>query len=149
MDSCIFCKIAAGAIPSEKVWENGEFVAILDINPNTKGMTLVMTKEHYPSYTFDMPQEMQERMLAAAEEVARKLERALKVHRVALVMEGMGINHAHLKLYPLHGVDEKFKEMWAKDKVFFEKYDGYISTQLGPKADPAELAKVAGEIRKA
>jgi len=146
---CIFCKIANGSIPSAKVWENGEFVAILDINPNVKGMTLILSKEHYESYVFDIPQDVQLRMFEAAEKVAKKLEKALNVQRVALVMEGMGIDHAHLKLYPLHGVEEKFKEMWAKEKVFFERYDGYISTQLGPQADPAELAKLAEQIRQA
>lgn len=61
-------------------------------------------------------------------------------------MEGMGINHAHLKLYPLHGVDSKFKEMWAAEKKFFDRYEGYISTQTGPKLEAAELQKVADEI---
>ncbi len=65
-----------------------------------------------------------------------------------MVMEGMGINHAHIKLYPLHGVRSEFKEMWAKDKIFFEKYEGYISTQLGPKADMKELKNLAKKIRK-
>jgi hypothetical protein len=76
------------------------------------------------------------------------LERGLNVKRVALVMEGMGINHAHLKLYPLHGISEKFQEMWGKERVYFEKYDGYVSTQLGPKADLAELKKLAEEIKR-
>jgi len=46
------------------------------------------------------------------------LEIGLGVKRVALVMEGMGINHAHLKLYPLYGLEEKFKAMESKDRVF-------------------------------
>jgi hypothetical protein len=70
------------------------------------------------------------------------------VKRVAMVMEGMGVNHAHIKLYPLYGIEEKFKEIWAKDKVFFEKYEGYISTQLGPQADISALKKLAEEIKK-
>ena len=75
-------------------------------------------------------------------------EKAFGITRVAMVMEGMGINHAHIKLYPLHGVTEKFKEMWASEKVFFEKYEGYISTQLGPKAEMQELKNQAEHIRK-
>ena len=72
-------------------------------------------------------------MMAAAKKVAGVPEKAFGITRVAMVMEGMGINHAHIKLYPLHGVTEKFKEMWASEKVFFEKYEGYISTQLDQK----------------
>jgi len=60
--------------------------------------------------------------MSASRKVAKILEKGLKVPRVAMVMEGMGINHAHIKLYPLHGVRGKFKEMWAKKKIFFKKY---------------------------
>ena len=49
--------------------------------------------------------------------VAKLLEEKLNVKRVAVIMEGMGINHVHIKLYPIHGVKEKFREMWAKDKI--------------------------------
>ena len=63
-------------------------------------------------------------------------------------MEGMGVNHAHIKLYPLHGVTEKFQETWAKEKKFFEKYEGYISTQLGPQIELEELKKLAEKIKK-
>lgn len=146
--NCIFCKIANGDIPSAKFWEDKEFIAVLDINPNTKGMTLVMTKKHYDSYAFDMPDDVYQRLMMASERVAKILEKALNVKRVAMVMEGMGINHAHIKLYPLHGIDEKFKEMWAKDKIFFERYNGYISTQLGPQANTTELKKLAEDIKK-
>lgn len=148
MIDCIFCKIAQGEIPSAKVWEDENFMAVLDINPNTKGMTLVLPKAHYGSYMFDMPDDEVMKFYQAAKIVARMLEKAFGVSRISLVMEGMGIDHAHIKLYPLHGVTEKFKEMWAKDKVWFEKYEGYVSTQLGPGASQEELQKLADEIKQ-
>ena len=49
--SCIFCKIAKGEIPSVKIWEDKKHIAILDINPNTEGMTLVIPKKHYESFS--------------------------------------------------------------------------------------------------
>lgn len=147
-EDCIFCKIVKGEIPSIKIWENKEFLAVLDINPNVEGMTLVLTKEHYDSYIFDMPDSSYKKFMNAVRKIARILERGLNVKRVAMVMEGMGINHAHIKLYPLHGIDEKFKEMWAKDKVYFEKYEGYISTQLGPQKTNEELKIIADKIKK-
>jgi histidine triad (HIT) family protein len=144
---CVFCGIVKGNIPSAKIWEDKEHVAILDINPNTKGMTIVLTKKHYDSYAFDMPELDYEKLMAASKKVARMLEKAFGITRVALVMEGMGINHVHIKLYPMHGVTEKFKETWAEEKQFFEKYPGYISTVLGPKQVPiGELKKLAHEI---
>ena len=55
MNDCIFCNIVNGKFDSAKIWEDEEYLAILDIMPNTKGMALVMTKKHYESYAFDMP----------------------------------------------------------------------------------------------
>ena len=147
MENCIFCKIVKGEIPCAKVWEDENYMAFLDINPNTKGMTLVIPKEHHDSYLFDMPENKQAEFLVVVNKVARMLEKYFKISRVALVMEGMGVNHVHLKLYPLHGVTEKFKECWATEKKFFEKYENYISTQLGPQADMADLNKLAEEIK--
>ncbi|MCD6093075.1 MAG: HIT family protein [Candidatus Aenigmarchaeota archaeon] len=147
MEECIFCKIARGEMDAAKIWEDHEFLAILDMNPNTKGMTLVLTKKHFDSYAFDMPDDVYRRFALAAKKVAKILERKLGVKRVAMVMEGMGINHAHIKLYPLHGLDEKFKKMEADEKVFFDKYKGYITTQLGPTVKIEELKKLAEKIK--
>ncbi len=147
VENCVFCKIVNGELDSAKIWEDKDFLAVLDIMPNTKGMSLVLTKKHYDSYAFDMPDRIYSRFMLTAKNVSRLLEKGLKVKRVAMVLEGMGINHAHIKLYPLHGLNNKFEEIWAKDKIFFEKYEGYISTQTGEEADIDELKKLAGEIR--
>jgi len=143
---CIFCKIVRGEIDSAKVWEDDEFLAVLDVNPNTRGMTLILTKNHFDSYAFNMPDEIYQKFMLASKKVARLLEVGLDAKRVAMVMEGMGVNHAHIKLYPMHGLEKEFKEMWTKEKVFFDIYPGYITTQLGPQATLEELKKLAGEI---
>ena len=144
---CIFCKIVKGEIPSAKVWENKSFLAILDICPNTKGMTLVLPKKHYSSDVFQMQGKEYRELLLAARTVARLLKKKLKVKRVALVMEGMGVNHAHLKLYPLYGLSSKFTPMSSRQKVFFKKYPGYITTKLGPQKSMKELEKLAKKLR--
>ncbi|MBS3092041.1 HIT domain-containing protein [Candidatus Pacearchaeota archaeon] len=148
MKDCIFCKIVNGELPSVKIWEDKDFIAVLDPNPNTKGMTLIIPKKHYDSYIFDDSDEFCKNIIIASKRVAKLLEKGLNVKRVAMVMEGMGINHAHIKLYPLYGFNAKFEEMWAKDKVFFNKYEGYISTQLGPKVSIDELKKLADGLKK-
>ena len=148
MENCVFCKIIEGKLPSLKVWEDKKHIAILDINPNTKGVTLIITKTHYDSDATDMPDKEYIDLMLATKKVAKLLEKKLNVKRVAIVMEGLGINHVHIKLYPIHGLDEKFKEMWAKDKRFFEKYEGYISTQLGPQKSMEELKEIAERITK-
>lgn len=146
---CVFCKIVKGEIDSAKIWENEEFLALLDINPNTKGMSLVITKNHFDSYAFLMSDDVYRKFMFASKEVAKILEKGMGVKRVAMVMEGMGINHAHIKLYPMHGLENEFTEMWAKDKIFFNNYSGYITTQLGPQADIGELKKLAEKIKSA
>src|SRR3989338_11281327 len=148
MENCIFCRIVNGEIPSVKIWEDEHHIAILDNQPNVKGMALVLTKRHYDSYVFDMPRVAYKNFILATKKVAKLIEKGLKVQRVAMVMEGLGVNHSHIKLYPLYGLKEKFEETWAQEKKFFEKYEGYISTQLGPKIELAELKKLAEKLRK-
>jgi histidine triad (HIT) family protein len=144
---CIFCKIVRGKIPSVKIWEDKENIAILDIKPNVEGMTIIVPKKHYESDIFEMEDDIYQKFMASAKRVAKILEKGLKVKRVAMVIEGMEINHAHIKLYPLHGLENKFKEMIAKEKVYFNKYPGYITTLEGPEKSLEELKKTAKKIR--
>ncbi len=147
MTDCIFCKIVEGKIPSFKIFEDENHLAILDIYPNTEGMTLVLTKKHFDSYAFDMPEAEMLAFFKTARKVAKILDEKLPVKRTALVMEGLGINHAHVKLYPIHGLEEKFKETWASEKKYFTTYEGYISTQLGPEADKQKLKELAEKLK--
>ena len=103
MSDCIFCKIVEGKSPCFKIWEDDNFLAFLDIFPNTKGQTLVIPKKHYESDLFLIDDgELYKNYLLATTEVVNLLKKGLGVHRVAMVMEGMGVNHLHFKLYPLH-----------------------------------------------
>jgi len=148
MDNCVFCKIVNGEIPSAKVWEDENFLAFLDIKPSTKGMTLVVPKKHFDSYIFQAPEEEVMTLFKAAKKVAGMLEKAFDIDRVAMVAEGIGVNHLHVKLYPLHGVKGKFIPKEPKENMYFEKYEGFVSTQLGPQIDYGELNKLAEQIRK-
>ena len=148
MKDCIFCKIAKEEIPSSKFWENDKYIAILDLNPNVKGMSLVIPKEHHDSHVFKMNDEDYSGIMLAAKQVTFILEKGLNVKRVALVMEGLGVNHAHIKLYPIYGLEKEFEETWSKDRVYFNQYPGYISTQLGPEAKKEELEKIAKMLRE-
>lgn len=147
MKECIFCKIAKGELDSAKIWEDEEFFAFLDIYPNTKGMALVIPKKHYDSYAFGMSDEFYSKLMLAAKKVALLLDKKLNVKRTAMVMEGMGVDHVHIKLYPLYGLDKKFEERIEQKRIFFKEYGNYITTQLGPKADTNELKKLAEKIR--
>src|SRR3989338_2341900 len=97
---CIFCKIATGETPSEKIYEDAKFIAFLDIRPGTEGQTLVIPKKHYGSYVFDMPEKDYIEILKVARKVGKQLDKALGSDRTCLVLEGLEINHAHVRLHP-------------------------------------------------
>lgn len=147
MAFCAFCEIVSGNFDSAKVWEDDKFLAFLDINPNTKGMTVVVSKDHHNgSYIMDMDDKVYADFFLAAKKVSKILEKGLGVERVILVVEGLMINHPHIKLYPVHGLQEKFEEVLADETVYFEKYEGYISTRLGPGVELSELKKLTSDI---
>ncbi len=149
MEDCVFCKIVRGEIPSYKVYEDDEFLAFLDINPNMRGQTIVIPKKHVKSYVFDMREDEYEKFLRVVKKVSKLLDESLGVKRCAMIIEGTGINHAHIKLYPLHGLRDKDETVWNTEKrVFFEKYEGYVTTLLGPRADSETLKKIEKEIRE-
>ncbi|VVB73866.1 HIT domain protein [uncultured archaeon] len=127
-DGCIFCKIVNGELDAVKVWEDDEFLAILDLFPTTKGKTLVLTKKHYDSDLFRMPEDAYTRLLLASRKVAKYLERGLDADRIAVIVEGLEVNHVHIKLNPLYG--------------------GLLSTKSGPKAETDELERIAREIKR-
>jgi histidine triad (HIT) family protein len=148
MKNCKFCQVIKGALPSAKIWEDKEFMAILSNHPNTEGVALVIPKKHYDSYVFDMSDEVYKKLMLASKKVAKILEKGLKVKRVAMVMEGMGLNHAHIKLYPLHGLDKKFKRMFGDKEIYLKNYEGYVTTLEGPKETVENLQKIADKIKK-
>ena len=102
---CIFCKIAQGEISSTRVWENEHFLAILDIEPNVEGMTLVIPKDHFSSKVFEMPDDKYANIWEATKEVANLLQGSLEKERTYVVVEGMEVDHAHIKLYPVNPED--------------------------------------------
>jgi diadenosine tetraphosphate (Ap4A) HIT family hydrolase len=146
-EDCIFCKIAKGEVPAIKIWEDEKHLAILDRNPNTEGITLILTKKHFNSYIFDMPKKEYLELLNASKEVAKLLEKGLNVKKIAMVFEGEGVNHIHTKLYPMHNIDiSKFGEL--NGNVYFKEYPGYITTLVGPTKSNEELNKVREKILK-
>ena len=144
MTDCIFCKIIKGDIPSYKIFENDEFITILDINPNVKGTSLVISKEHHPSNPTEIPDDVFQNAFTTAKIVSNQLCKALEVERVGIAIDGTGIDHFHIKLYPFYKGKVDLEE--AHERVYFESYPGYLTTQLGPQADFNELEKLANKI---
>lgn len=101
----IFTRIIAGEIPSYKVAENERYYAFLDINPLTKGHTLVVPKKEV-DYLFDLDDETLAGMILFAKRVARKIEQRIDCTRVAVVVLGLEVPHAHIHLIPIKSEDD-------------------------------------------
>lgn len=151
MDECVFCLIVKGKVPSHKIWEDKKHLAILSIFPNTKGFSVVMTKKHYSSYPFDLPDNVLKELIVATKKVAKLLDEKLEdVGRTGMIFEGFGVDHVHSKLFPMHGTKDMkgWGKIESKIDKFFEKYEGHISSHDSKRADDKELAKLAKKIRE-
>ena len=106
----IFSKIAAGEIPSYKCAENEEFYAFLDINPVVKGHTLVVPRKE-TDYIFDMEDDELAAFEVFAKKVAKAIRAAFPCKKVAQVVLGLEVNHAHIHLFPINNeADVDFKK---------------------------------------
>jgi len=97
----IFSKIIAGEIPSYKVAEDDRFYAFLDINPMSKGHTLVIPKQEV-DYIFDLDDTTLKDMTAFAKKVAKAIEKAVSCKRVGMMVIGLEVPHAHIHLIPIN-----------------------------------------------
>lgn len=145
----LFDKIVAREIPAYTVWEDDAYMAFLTPFPSTPGLTLVIPKQNPGDYVFDMDDSAIDGLMKATKKVAKLLEKALNVKRVALVFEGTGVAHVHAKLYPLHGELAGQTNVWSKHVEFFPEYIGYLSTVEGPKMNEDELVDIQAKIQEA
>ena len=151
MEDCVFCKIVKGDIPSHKIWEDEDHLAILSIFPNTKGFTVVLTKKHFPSYAFENSDKTLIKLVLATKKVARILDCSFEdVGICGMFFEGFGVDHLHSKLYPMHGtahMDKRKPIISASKKDFYKIYPGYLSSHDSERAGDELLKKTAEKIR--
>lgn len=97
----IFSRIVAGEIPCHKIAESDKFFAFLDINPLSKGHTLVIPKEEV-DYIFDLSDDTLSEMILFAKQVAAGIEKAIPCKRIGLTVIGLEVPHAHIHLIPIN-----------------------------------------------
>ena len=118
--STIFSKIAAGEIPSYKCAESDKFYAFLDIDPITKGHTLVIPRKEV-DYIFDMEDTELAEFEVFAKKVAKAIKAAFPCKKVAQVVLGLEVNHAHIHLLPIKSeADVDFKHHVKLTEAEFE-----------------------------
>lgn len=96
----IFSRIIRGEIPSQRIAENDEFFAFLDINPVQMGHTLIVPKREV-DYYFDLSSEELARMQTFAQLVAQAIKQHTDCVKVGVAVIGLEVNHAHIHLIPL------------------------------------------------
>ena len=127
----IFSKIISGDIPSYKIAEDDKFYAFLDINPMTKGHTLVVPKQEI-EYIFDLDDVLLGEMIIFSKRVALAIEKAISCTRVGMMVIGLEVPHAHIHLVPIQNEgdlilsnpkqklsNDEFKEIANKIKKAF------------------------------
>ena len=125
----IFARIAAGEIPSYKCAESDKFYAFLDINPLMKGHTLVIPRREV-DYYFDLTDEELAEYQVFAKRVAAAIRKAFPCRKVAQVVLGLEVPHAHIHLIPM---DKESDVDFRKEKL---------------KLTPEEFEETARRIRE-
>ena len=127
----IFSKIVAGEIPCYKIAEDERYFAFLDINPMTKGHTLVIPKEE-EDYIFNLDDATFNGLTLFAKKVAAAIEKAMPCKRIGVAVIGLEIPHAHIHLIPINQEsDMNFKNP---------------KLQLSPEEMTAITAKIQAEL---
>ncbi|NLT03128.1 MAG: HIT family protein [Bacteroidales bacterium] len=126
----IFSRIAAGEIPCYKIAEDERYFAFLDINPLTKGHTLVIPKQEV-DYIFDLADEELAGLHLFAKRVAEAMKASLPCKRIGMAVIGLEVPHAHIHLIP---IQRESDVLFSNPKL---------------KLDPTEMEAIAASIRAA
>lgn len=131
----IFTKIVRGEISSYKIAEDENFYAFLDINPLTKGHTLIVPKVEV-NYIFDLDDETYAGIFAFTKKVSVAIKNSVDCVRIGMIVYGLDVPHAHIHLIPVKGTGnelnfgnprvkltpEEFKEIAEKIYQEFLKF---------------------------
>ena len=105
MAECIFCKIIRKDIDSHIIYEDKNFLAILDRNPINPGHILLLPKIHR-DYIFGLNDDSYMKLLLKAKELAKFMKGKIKSERIGMAVEGFGVPHVHIHLVPINSGNE-------------------------------------------
>jgi Diadenosine tetraphosphate (Ap4A) hydrolase and other HIT family hydrolases len=124
-DQCIFCRIAAGELPSHVVYEDDHLKAFLDIQPIRPGHVLIVPKQHH-DYFDDLPSDLAACIVQLGQRLGKAMKAAYGVERVAFLFMGTDVAHVHAHVVPMH---EKHD---ITSPVYIEQQN--LSFRLAPRA---------------
>ena len=114
----IFTLIIQKKIPAYKIAENEYCFSFLDINPSSRGHTLVIPKIEI-DYLFHLPPSIYSCLFQFTRTIAQAIDRSLKPKRTGIIVEGMEITHSHIHLIPIYTSSQIFslgKKVTLKDE---------------------------------
>lgn len=126
--SSIFTKIVKGELPCHKIAEDDKHFAFMEIKPLAPGHALVIPKAEV-DYLFDLDDKALSSLMVFAKKVAVAIKKAVPCVKVAVLVYGLEVRHAHVHLVPVQGVP------------------GELNLSNAKKAADAELGLVAQKIR--
>jgi len=129
MDDCIFCKIVNGDIPCQKIAENDDFLAFLDIHPFTLGHTMVIPKKHY-RWVYDVPNFGE--YWEFTKQVTKKINNTLNPLYFSYLTMGNQVPHAHIHIIPR-----------VKDDSLINEFGQNLRLNLTPQ----QLNEIASKIK--
>ena len=135
MSDCVFCRIAAGAVPAQVVLAEDDFVAFLDARPVFKGHVLLVPREHVVTLP-DLPARLRDGYLACAQRLAAAMVDGLDAQGSFVAMNNtvsQSVAHLHCHVVPRTKGDGLRGFFWPRTKY----------------ADDAERAEYAGKLRAA
>lgn len=126
----IFSKIVNGEIPCYKIAETDQFLAFLDVNPNSTGHTLCIPKKEVDKI-FALDEATYIGLMGFSRKIAKAIEKAIPCKRVGLTVIGLEVPHAHVHLIPLNSMeDARFIQKEKLTPQAFQKVADAIKAQL-------------------
>ena len=126
----IFRKIIDGEIPCHKVAENDEFLAFLDINPNSTGHTLCIPKIEVDDI-LDLDESTYKNLMLFSRKVAKSIKKVIECKKVSIAVIGLEVPHVHVHLIPLNSmIDANFSNKVKLSDSDFRETAKLISTSF-------------------
>ncbi len=128
----IFTRIVNGEIPCYKIAETENYLAFLDVRPQSFGHTLCITKQEI-DYIFDVEDELYAGLWLFSKIVAKAVKNVVPCKRVCVVVIGDEVRHTHVHLIPFNSLEDV-------------RFQGKAKVTVSPEEMTALAAKIAAEV---